>query len=96
MELLSKIDTAERWKQMDPVYFEKSVHFNSSNNEFGAITYFDNYKFVNSDFTYDRYATKKTFEVSSRPLDKSTLLPGAPRSSQRSLTALYRRPFAWS
>ena len=61
MELLAKIDTAERWKQMDPVYFEKSVHFNSSNNEFGAITYFDNYKFVNSDFTYDRYATKKTF-----------------------------------
>ncbi|MFN9320767.1 MAG: OmpA family protein [Chitinophagales bacterium] len=61
MDLLAKMDTAERWKQMDPVYFEKYVHFNSPNNEFGAITYFDNYKFVNSDFTYDRYATKKTF-----------------------------------
>ena len=61
MDLLAKIDTAERWKQIDPVYFEKNVHFNSSNNEFGAVTYFDNYKFVNSDFTYDRYATSKTF-----------------------------------
>ena len=61
MDLLAKIDTADRWKQIDPVYFEKNVHFNSSNNEFGAVTYFDNYKFVNSDFTYDRYATSKTF-----------------------------------
>lgn len=60
-DLLAKMDTAEKWKSMDPVYFEKNVHFNSSNNEFGGVTYFDNYKFVNSDFTYDRYATKKTF-----------------------------------
>lgn len=60
-QLLSKIDTAEKMKSADPVYFEKSVHFNSTNNEYGCITYYDNYKFVNSDFTYDRYATTKAF-----------------------------------
>ena len=60
-ELIAKIDTAEKMKVNDPVYFEISAHFNTENNEYGCITYFDNYKFVNSDFTYDRRATKKTF-----------------------------------
>jgi outer membrane protein OmpA-like peptidoglycan-associated protein len=60
-ELIAKMDTAERMKNSDPVYFEKNVHFNSTNNEYGGITYFDNFKFVNSDFTYDRKATKKSF-----------------------------------
>jgi outer membrane protein OmpA-like peptidoglycan-associated protein len=60
-DFLAKIDTAEKMKQFDPVYFEKNLSINSSNNEFGAISYFDNYKIVNSDFTYDRYATKKSF-----------------------------------
>lgn len=60
-DLIAKMDTAEKMKMADPVYFEKSVHFNSVNNEYGGITYFDNFKFVNSDFTYDRKATKKSF-----------------------------------
>lgn len=60
-ELLAKLDTAERMKMADPVYFEKSAHFNTKNNEYACITYFDNFKFVNSDFTYDRYATTKSF-----------------------------------
>lgn len=59
--LMAKMDTAEKMKLGDPVYFEKSAHFNSTNNEYGGITYFDNFKFVNSDFTYDRRATKKSF-----------------------------------
>jgi flagellar motor protein MotB/tetratricopeptide (TPR) repeat protein len=61
-DLIAKLDTAQKMGSQDPVYFEKSVYINSSDNEFGGITYYDNYKFINSDFTYDRYATKKTFE----------------------------------
>lgn len=58
---IAKLDTAESMKLFDPVYFEKSVPFNSADNEYGSITYYDNYKFINSDLSYDRTNTIKSF-----------------------------------
>lgn len=60
-QLLAKMDTAESMKLFDQVYFEKSVRYNNTDNEFGFISFFDNYKFVNSDILFNKLLTTKTF-----------------------------------
>ena len=59
--LLAQMDSVESWKLQEPVYFEKNSVVNTANNEYGLLTFYDNFKFLNTDFTYDRYATVRNF-----------------------------------